>query len=341
MAHPAILWESFGDGDQHLRCGLCRHLCVIAPGRTGICGVRENRGGALVSLVYGRTIARHVDPIEKKPLYHFLPGSHAYSVATPGCNFRCTFCQNWEISQVDPQAGPAHGQPGTPEQIAAAAEAAGCASVAYTYTEPTVFAEYALDIARAARERGLKNVFVSNGYMSADMIEMMSGLIDGINVDLKAGRGEFYQRVSGARLEPVLENLALLQQAGIWLEVTTLVIPGLNDGEEELRWVAEYLMAHLGPDVPWHVSRFYPSYRMLDVRPTPPGTLESAWEIGRAAGLHHVYVGNLPDQGRENTVCPHCGQTALRRRGYEVSVPGMRAGNCTNCGTTIAGVGMP
>ena len=213
--------------------------------------------------------------------------------------------------------------------------------MAYTYTEPTIYAEYALDTAREARALGLKNVFVSNGYMTPELLRLMAGLIDGINVDLKAGRGEFYHRISGASLKPVLANIKLIQQLGIWLEVTTLVIPGLNDSDEELRWVAEYLLNEVGPDVPWHISRFYPQYRMADTPPTPTATLERAWQIGRAAGLRYVYVGNVPGHDTESTACPGCAALLIERLGYQTRIRALRDGRCARCGTAIAGFEMP
>lgn len=338
MTHEAILWERLGPDDLRVRCNLCAHRCVIPPGRKGACCVRENRDGVLYTLVYERTIAQHVDPIEKKPLFHFQPGSRTFSIATAGCNFRCAFCQNWEISQLPREQGTIMGSPATPAQIARAAMRTGCASVAYTYTEPTIYAEYALDTAREAQRLGLRNVFVSNGYMTPELLHMMAGLIDGINVDLKAGRGEFYRKISGAALEPVLANLKLIQQLGIWLEVTTLVIPGLNDSDEELGWVARFLASELGPDVPWHISRFYPHYKMRNVPPTPTATLERAWQLGREAGLHYVYVGNVPGHDTESTRCPGCGTVVIERYGYQVGRRHLRNGTCATCGTVIAGV---
>ena len=359
MSHDAILWERLSPDDLRVRCNLCAHRCVIPPGKLGACCVRENRDGTLVTLVYERAISQHIDPIEKKPLFHFLPGSRSYSIATAGCNFRCAFCQNWEISQLPreahgTQAGERErgrdGAPGAgardPRQRGAASRHRaggarnGCASISYTYTEPTIFAEYALDTAREAVGRGLKNVFVSNGYMTPELLELMVGLIHAINVDLKAGRGEFYHKISGADLKPVLANLKTIQRLGIWLEVTTLVIPGLNDSDEELRWVASYLFNELGPDVPWHVSRFYPQYQMSDVPPTPAATLARAWQIGREVGLRYVYVGNLPGHESESTLCPNCGTVVIERTGYNVQVRGLRDGACVRCGAVIAGVEM-
>jgi pyruvate formate lyase activating enzyme len=341
VEQTAILWERLDVADTPVRCHLCAHRCVILAGHRGICQVRANRNGTLVTLVYGQTIAAHVDPIEKKPLFHFYPGSRAFSVATPGCNFHCTFCQNWEISQSPRlQVDFDGGQFAPPAEIAAAAVRGGCLSVAYTYTEPTVFAEYALDTARLAHASGLQNIFVSNGYMTGELLAEMAGLIDGINVDLKAGRGEFYRRLSGAALEPVLANLKTIQRLGIWLEVTTLVIPGHNDADAELRWVAEYLFNELGPDVPWHVSRFHPDYRLLDAAPTPPATLERAWHLGRDVGLRYVYVGNLPGHHAEHTLCPGCGAVVIERSGYQIRRNALTASHCAACATPIAGRGL-
>lgn len=340
MSHPAILWERLGPDDLRVRCNLCSHRCVIPPGKLGVCCVRENVDGQLVTLVYGRAVSQHVDPIEKKPLFHFQPGSKSYSIATVGCNFQCAFCQNWEISQMPREEGTIMGAFAAPVEIARAARRTGCASVAYTYTEPTIYAEYALDCAREAQKLGLRNVFVSNGYMTPELLDLMVGLIDGINVDLKAGRGEFYRKISGAGLKAVLDNLVRIHKLGIWLEVTTLVIPGLNDSDDELRWAARYLYDNLGPDVPWHISRFYPHYKMSDVPPTPAKTLERAWQIGRDVGLHYVYVGNLPGHHAESTFCPGCGGLVIERSGYWLGRRNLRDGKCGACGTVIAGVEM-
>jgi pyruvate formate lyase activating enzyme len=341
MIHEAILWEHLAPDDPRVRCNLCSHRCVILPGRQGACCVRENRDGVLYTLVYERTISQNVDPIEKKPLFHFQPGSRSFSIATAGCNFRCVFCQNWEISQLPREGGQIPGSLATPKQIAQAAVRTGCQSISYTYTEPTIFAEYALDTAREALALGLKNVFVSNGYMTPELLDLMAGLIHGINVDLKAGRGEFYHKLSGAALDPVLRNLKLIQQHGIWQEITTLVIPGLNDSDEELRWIARYLFDELGPDAPWHISRFYPQYKMTDTPPTPVATLERAWHIGRDVGLRYVYVGNVPGHDTESTRCPGCGTIAIERYGYHTRVQALRGGKCTKCGTAVVGVELP
>ena len=337
----AILWEPLSPQDPRVRCNLCAHHCVVSPGMRGVCGVRENRDGALYTLVRGRAIAHHVDPIEKKPLFHFLPGTRTFSVATAGCNLRCAFCQNWEISQMAREArGAIPGQPLNPREIVQMAQQAGCRSIAYTYTEPTIFAEYALETGTLAHSRGLKNVWVSNGYMSPELLCEMTGVVDGINVDLKAGRGEFYRKISGASLKPILENLKLIQHMGIWLEITTLVIPGLNDSDAELNCVAKFIRDELGPHVPWHISRFYPNYRMRDILPTPTSTLEMAWQIGRDAGLHYVYLGNVPGHQTESTFCPNCDAVAIERQSYRVGHRNLRKGKCASCGARVDGVEM-
>jgi len=333
----AMLWEPLADG--RVRCGLCAHRCTLAPGRRGICQVRENRDGRLYTLVYGRVIARHVDPIEKKPLYHFHPGSTAYSIATPGCNFRCQWCQNWEISQ---QVGTHHlvaGEAATPEQLVAAARQAGSRSIAYTYTEPTIYCEYALATARLARPAGLANVFVTNGYMTEQMLALVAPYLDAANVDLKAFRDETYRTYAGARLAPVLASLRQMRRLGIWVEVTTLVIPGINDDEAELHEAARFIAEELGADTPWHISRFFPNYELRGVPPTPPETLQRAQAAGRAAGLHHVYLGNVRTEA--NTVCHACAALLIRRLGFGVVENRVTAGgDCPQCGAPVAGVGM-
>jgi pyruvate formate lyase activating enzyme len=275
---------------------------VIADGKRGVCQVRENRDGTLYTLVYGRTISQHVDPVEKKPLYHFYPGSTAYSIATPGCNFRCQWCQNWEISQMPREQHLISGHKASPEQIVAATQRAGCQSIAYTYTEPTIFFEYAYDTARLAHAAGLANLYITNGYMTVEMLETFHPYLDAANVDLKAFRKKTYHRYVGAGLQPVLDSMKTMKRMGIWLEVTTLVIPGLNDDSAELRDEAQFIANELGVDTPWHISRFFPAYKMTDVPPTPLATLQRARQIGLEEGLHYVYVGNIPDDNRTTGV---------------------------------------
>jgi pyruvate formate lyase activating enzyme len=333
----AMLYEKLSD--NKVRCNLCAHRCVIADGKKGICQVRENRGGTLYALVYGRTIARHVDPVEKKPLFHFHPGTAAYSIATVGCNFRCHWCQNWELSQMVREQHFVAGEEASPEQVVAAAQRAGCRSIAYTYTEPTVFFEYAYDTARLAHEAGLVNIYVTNGYTTEEMLETFQPYLDAANVDLKAFRNETYRKYVGARLQPVLDSLKVMKRLGIWLEVTTLVIPGINDDPAELRDAAQFVAQELGVETPWHISRFFPTYEMTDVPSTPVETLHRAREIGLEVGLRYVYVGNVP--GKASTACHACGKTLLRRSGFRVVENRVGPdGRCPDCGALVPGVGM-
>ncbi len=333
----AMLYERLPEG--RVRCNLCAHRCVIADGRKGVCQVRENRGGTLHTLVYGRAIAQHVDPIEKKPLLHFHPGTRAYSIATVGCNFRCRWCQNWDIAQMVRERHRIIGEEASPAQIVSAAKRSRCRSIAYTYTEPTIFFEYAYDTARLAHEAGLANIYVTNGYMTEEMLETFDPYLDAANVDLKAFRDETYRKYVGARLQPVLDAMKVMKRLGIWLEVTTLVIPGINDEDGELKDAADFVANELGVETPWHISRFSPAYEMTDVPPTPFATLHRAREIGLEAGLRYVYVGNV--QGEANTVCHVCGKTLIRRSGYWILENHVRAdGCCPDCGALVAGVGL-
>jgi len=325
--------------ELRVRCNLCAHRCRIGDGKRGICGVRENRAGILESLVYGRLIARHIDPIEKKPIFHLLPGSLSYSIATVGCNFRCRFCQNADIAQMPgDRQGMIIGDACTPAQVVEAAVAGRCASIAYTYTEPTVFFEFALDTARLAHQRGLKNIFVTNGYMTAEALALVRPYLDAANVDLKAFSEDFYGTYCGARLEPVKQTLVKMKKAGVLVEVTTLVIPGLNDSAEELTALADFLVSDLGPDTPWHISRFHPTYRLQDRPVTPLDTLTAAGEIGVRAGLRYVYLGNVPGRGYEQTRCHYCGEVIIDRYGFEVLHNRVVASRCSRCQTPVAGV---
>ena len=319
-------------------CELCAHGCTITAGRRGICGVRENRDGVLVSLVYGELVAEHIDPIEKKPMFHFLPGSLSYSISTVGCNFRCLHCQNASISQA------AHlsekemaGIRRSPEQVVAAALAGGCRSISYTYVEPTIFFEFAYDCCLLARQRGLGNVFVSNGYMSGKVTRMLAPVLSAINIDIKAFSDEFYKKVCGARLQPVLETVRLMKELGVWVEITTLIIPGLNDGEEELRRIAAFI-ASVDPAMPWHVTAFYPTYKLTGPPPTPATSLRRARQIGLDCGLHFVYEGNVPGRGGENTCCPSCRAEIIQRFGFSIRSNRMVDSLCPACGTAIPGV---
>jgi len=324
--------------DGSLQCTICAHGCTLREGQKGLCGVRAHRGERIVSLVYGRVVAEHVDPIEKKPLFHVLPGSLSYSIATPGCNFRCLHCQNASISQVprnvDVTASGTYRDPG---EVAASAMQAGCRSISYTYVEPTIFFEFAYDCCLAAQSSGLKNIFVSNGYMSDSVIEMLAPVVTAINIDLKSFSDAFYKKVCGARLAPVLAAIARFKELGVWVEVTTLVIPGMNDSEDELTGIAAYL-AGIDRGIPWHVTGFYPSYKMSDVPPTGSKILTRARRIGQEQGLAYVYSGNRPGAIGENSSCPSCGSTVITRHGFQILTNRLRAGNCPDCGCAIPGV---
>ena len=335
MVHEALLYEK--EAENRVRCGLCAHRCRIDPGERGVCGVRENREGTLLSLVYGAIVAENVDPIEKKPLFHLLPGSRSFSIATAGCNFRCTFCQNHDISQMPRERGQIVGRERTPEAIVEMAVRSGSKSIAYTYTEPTVYFEFAYATAGIARERGLKNVFVTNGYMTPGMLELIAPRLDAANVDLKAFRDEFYKKQCGARLQPVLDSLRKMKELGIWVEVTTLLIPGLNDGEEELGKLAAFIVS-LGAETPWHISRFHPQYRMTETPPTPAESIHRAAEIGRSAGLKYVYSGNLPGDPGENTNCARCGRLLIGRCGFSIERLDLKGSACPDCGTPLDGI---
>jgi pyruvate formate lyase activating enzyme len=334
---PARMWESLED--RKVQCYLCAQECKIDPGKRGLCHVRENRDGSLFSLNYGRIIAEHIDPIEKKPLFHFLPGTRSYSIATVGCNFMCLHCQNYDISQYPRvHGGLIQGDEREPEAIVAYALASHSASISYTYTEPTIFLEYAQDVGKLAREQGLKNVFVSNGFMTEQSAAALAAFVDADNVDLKSFRDDFYRKVCKARLQPVLDTIVRLKQLGVWLEVTTLVIPGHNDSVEELSEIAQFIRG-VGPEVPWHVSAFHPTFKMLDHPATPVATLRRAREIGLQAGLRYVYTGNIPPgEGGENTYCYDCQELLIERQGYTIRRYLLKDGKCPKCQTPVDGV---
>ena len=320
-----------------VRCGVCAHRCLVRPGRVGICGVRENRDGVLMSTAFGAAVAIAVDPIEKKPLFHVAPGSRAYSLATAGCPFHCDFCQNWEIAQGPRLDLRPPARTLAPAQAVAEALDVGARAIAYTYVEPTVFLEYALAIAHPAREAGLLNLFITDGYATPEAIDLLAPVLDAANVDLKAFDDGFYRRRCGARLAHVLEAIEAYRRAGVWLEITTLIIPGENDDTAQLRELTAWLVAHLGAETPWHVSRFFPAFRMMDRSPTPLATLRRAAEIGREAGLRHVYVGNAPELAMEDTACAGCGMTVITRRGYRMVRHLADDGSCPSCGRRLAG----
>ena len=334
----AMLYEKLSDGK--VKCNLCNHRCTIKDGNYGICGVRQNTDGSLYTLVYDKIIASHIDPIEKKPLFQFYPGSTAYSVATVGCNFKCKHCQNADISQLPMERkGYVVGEKMGPEEMAEAARRSSCQSIAYTYTEPTVFFELAYDTAQKAHDKGIKNIFVSNGYMTPEALKEISPYLDGINIDLKAFTEKFYKDICGARLAPVLDTIRLAKNLGIWVEVTTLVIPTLNDSEDELRQIAVFLR-DVDVNIPWHISQFYPTYQLTNLPRTPVETLHRAREIGLESGLRYVYEGNVPGRGNENTYCHGCGELLIERWGYSIQKNTIIEGQCPSCGSPVAGVGL-
>ena len=328
----AQFWQRL-NGDA--QCTLCHQECRIRPGSRGICGVRENQNGTLMTLVYGNLIAANVDPIEKKPFYNFLPGSLAYSIATAGCNFSCLHCQNADISQMPRETGRVAGQYISPEEVVARALENGCQSIAYTYTEPTIFFEYAYDVAKLAKESGLKNVFVSNGYTGEEAAKKIMPILDANNIDLK-GDDQFYRKVCKARLEPVEHNIRMMWDSGVWVEATTLIIPGYNDRDEQLRNLAEFL-ASVSPDLPWHVSGFYPMYKLKDVPRTGGEALRRSVQIGHEAGLKHVYAGNIPGE-EVDTRCSACGEVLVERSSYRVMKNSIIDGHCPRCGASAAGI---
>jgi pyruvate formate lyase activating enzyme len=361
-SHEAVFYEPLSEG--RVLCSLCPHNCRISEGGRGACGVRYNSRGKLFTLVYDKVVSRTVDPIEKKPLFHFHPGSFSYSIATVGCSLRCAFCQNWEISQwpknhlprrieadgtgetlepicpsLEILQGSIPGEKVTPQEIVEGALRTGCTSIAYTYTEPTIFFELAYETAVLARAKGLKNIFVTSGFINEAPLRMIASVLDAANIDLKFLREESYRRISRASLGPVLEAIRLYHELGVWVEVTTLVIPNLNDSDEELYAIADFIHS-IGPEVPWHVSQFYPAYKMWNVPVTPVRTLRRALEIGRATGLRYVYEGNVPGEGGENTYCYNCRALLIDRYGFYVRSNRIRDGRCPECDTKIDGIGM-
>jgi pyruvate formate lyase activating enzyme len=318
-----------------VKCTLCAHNCIILEGKRGICGVRENRDGRLYSLVYGKLISMNVDPIEKKPLFHFCPATTSFSIATVGCNFKCKHCQNYDIAQYSKTHDHIPGDNLTPEQIVDAADKAGCKSISYTYIEPTIFFEFAYDCARLAHDRGIKNVFVSNGYTGIDAAKTIIPYLDGNNIDLK-GDDTFYKKICGARLQPVLDTIRLMKESGVWVEITTLIIPSYNDSDEILSGIIEFIKS-VDPAIPWHVTQFYPTYEILDQPRTPVDTLRHAREMGLKAGLKYVYEGNVPGEGGENTYCPNCGELLIERFGYNTTNK-IKNGCCFKCSLKIDGV---
>ncbi len=322
--------------DKRVACTLCPRLCEVADRERGYCGVRENLDGVYYTLVYGRAVAAHVDPIEKKPLFHFLPGTTAFSIATAGCNMECKFCQNWDISQFRPEQ--VRSMELFPEDVASLARARSCASIAYTYSEPVIFYEYMLDSAVEGHKRGVRSVMISNGYILEEPLRELLPHLDAVKVDLKAFTDSFYQRLCAGRLQPVLDALRWIREQGTWLEIVDLIIPGQNDGEAEIRELCRWVVRELGPDVPLHFSQFHPTYRITNLPRTPVSTLERCFRIAKEEGAHFVYLGNVPGLGYEDTVCPGCASTVVRRIGYTVLANTLKDGACPSCGRSIPGV---
>jgi len=322
--------------NRKIRCKLCPRECVIDDLERGYCGVRENHGGVYYSLVYGKPCTMHIDPIEKKPLFHFLPGTNAFSMATVGCNVLCKFCQNWEISQANPDQVATSDVP--PERAALLARNNNCASIAYTYTEPVVFAEYMYDCAVQGRKHGVRSAMISNGYINETPMKDLCKVLDAVKVDLKAFTERFYKELVAGELKPVLDTLVLLKQEKVWTEIVYLVIPGQNDDPNELKELCRWIHDELGPETPVHFTRFHPQYRLTNLPPTPLNTLRRALQIGLDNGLSFVYTGNVPGDEGENTYCPSCGKVVIRRFGFSISTVNLIKGACSVCGEKIAGV---
>ena len=321
---------------KKIKCKLCPRECVIDDRERGYCGVRENRGGTYYSLVHSRVCAAHVDPLEKKPLFHFLPGTMAFSVATAGCNVNCKMCQNWDISQSRPEQVTANYLP--PADLAALTRRNQCPSIAYTYSEPVVFAEYVLDSADAGRAAGLKSVVISGGYVQEEALKQLCRRVDAIKIDVKAFSEKFYKEIVNGELKAVLNTLIAIRKSGVWTEVVYLVIPTLNDSDDEFRALARWMKAELGPDVPLHFSQFHPEYLLKNLPITPVPTLERAKAICDAEGLHYVYIGNIPGHPAESTFCPKCRRVVIERAGFTVRAMHLDKGKCRFCQQAIPGV---
>jgi len=321
---------------EKIRCRLCPRDCVVAEGKRGLCGVRENRGGSYYTLVHSRVCAAHVDPVEKKPIFHYLPGTMAFSIATAGCNVSCKFCQNWDLSQSRPEEVPADYLP--PWRVAELALEYHCPTIAYTYSEPVIYSEYLMDVADAGHEAGVRSIVVSNGYMGREALRAAYGKMDAVKIDLKAFSESYYKSVVGGQLKPVLESLVTLREMDKWIEIVYLVVPTLNDSEAEVRGLAQWVKANLGADVPLHFTQFHPAYRMPETPITPVATLERSKAIADAEGLHYVYIGNVPGHLAQNTYCPSCNKLIVERVGFTAGQVRIEKGCCGYCQHPIAGV---
>jgi pyruvate formate lyase activating enzyme len=323
-------------GKETVQCELCPRGCVIPEGRRGFCGVRENRNGTLYSLAYGKAVAVHLDPIEKKPFFHYLPRRNAFSIAAAGCNLKCKFCQNWEISQKLPEEAAYTFMP--PDELVRKARESGSPVIAYTYTEPTIFFEYMLETAKLAQEQGLKNVLHSNGYINEEPLRLLIRYIDAANIDLKAFDDDYYAQMTGGTLQPVLRSLKILKETGVHLEITNLILPGYNDSEGQIRRMCLWIKENLGSDVPVHFSRFFPTYKLAALNPTPVAVLEKIRQTAMDCGLKYVYIGNVAGHAGENTYCPKCNTIVVKRAGYIVTEINLIRGKCGVCGEKIEGV---
>jgi pyruvate formate lyase activating enzyme len=332
MIKVGVLYDELPGGK--VKCNVCAHRCTIAEGKVGICRTRKNNNGKLHTLIYNTVSSEAVDPIEKKPLYHFLPGTLSYSLGTIGCNFRCQHCQNWNISQVTRDE--AYTKEITPEDAVRKAVASGCKSISWTYNEPTIWHEYTYDSAVLAKKAGLKTIYVTNGYITPEALRRMAPYLDAFRVDIKSFSDEFYKKVCGARLAPVLEATKLAKELGMHVETITLVIPGRNDSKEELTQIARWAHDNLGDDTPMHFTRFHPMYKMDHVAPTPLQTLEMAHEIAKNEGMRFIYTGNVPGHKYENTYCPRCDTLLIDRAGFSVGTVRIKDGKCFKCGEEIA-----
>ena len=319
-----------------IQCGLCPKRCIVAPKQRGYCGVRENQNGDYKTLVYGRLTAINNDPIEKKPLFHFLPGSTALSVSTSGCNVKCKFCQNWNLSQSKPEDLDFSYL--SPEQLVAMAKRYSIPTIAYTYNEPTIFTEYIIDTAIVGKEQGIRNVNISNGYINKEPLRDLCKVLDAVKIDFKAFSEEFYRDIVAGSLNPVLDTMVEIKSQGVWLEMVNLVIPTLNDNRSELEQMCKWITANLGTDVPIHFTRFHPQYLLKNLPPTPIKTLDTAYQIAKDSGINYVYVGNVPGHIHENTVCPSCNKDLIVRNGYHIVKNSLKNGKCPDCATTIPGV---
>ena len=322
--------------DLMVICRLCPRECEVADRERGYCGVRENRKGIYYTLVHSNVCAENIDPVEKKPMFHFLPGSKAYSIATAGCNIECKFCQNWEISQFRPEQIPSRHRP--PARVVELADTTGCKVIAYTYSEPVVFWEYMYDCAVKGREKGVKSAMISNGYIEEKPLRDLVKVLDGVKIDLKAFTNEFYRDLCSGTLEPVLRTLKILKETGIWFEIVVLIIPTRNDSAAEIRSMCDWIAENLGDSVPIHFTRFHPTYKIKEIAATPVRTLERAFETARKAGLKFPYIGNVPGHEGENTRCRKCGKTLIERKGFWVIANRIKSGKCPFCSDSVPGI---